>query len=480
MPGVFFCTGKNFCRRVCAQNAFSICSVFHAHLSENCIPHICVISYIYQEPLSAGVQKGSTVHIMGEETDDVKGKEMTEQRKGGINMIYLDNAATSFPKPASVTDAVTECMTEWCANPGRSGHEMAMKSAEAVYRARIEAAGLIGAGPDEIVFTQNCTGALNIALHGVLRPGDHVVTTMMEHNSVLRPLNAMRRYGVKTTVVRCGPDGRLSAESVRRACRDNTRMIVCTMASNVTGTVMPTEEIGEIAAEKRILFLADGSQAAGVLETDVESMKADFLAVSGHKSLMGPQGTGFLYIRHGTPVFSVTEGGTGSESESIVQPQTVPEGMEAGTLNVPGITGLAEGIRFVKKTGLPEIRKKEENLIGYLSSMLEGRKNIISYGPEKSDQKVGIFAFNIRGMNSETTAEILDRQYGIAVRAGFHCAPFAHRAIGTQNSGCVRISVGMFNTEKEISDAAEAILDIAEIAEKRKNSVKISDKNMVY
>ncbi len=393
-------------------------------------------------------------------------------------MIYLDNAATTFPKPVSVRSAVEECMSEWCANPGRSGHRMAMRSAESVYRARLEIADLIGAEADEIVFTQNCTGALNLALHGVLKPGDHVVTTMMEHNSVLRTLNSLRRYGVETTVIRCGKDGTLQAESVRAACRNNTRMIVCTMASNVTGTILPVEEIGKIASERKILFLMDGSQGLGVLEADVDSMGIDLLAASGHKSLMGPQGTGFLYIRRGTPVSPVTEGGTGSESGSIIQPKTVPEGMESGTLNVPGITGLAEGIRFVKRTGLNQIRKREEKLIEYLSSLIrESRdisENILSYGPGETDKKVGIFSFNIRGMNSERAADLLDRRYGIAVRAGFHCAPFAHRAIGTEDGGCVRISVSMFNTERDMYDTAEAIRDIIRIRKRDPDDVECS------
>lgn len=391
-------------------------------------------------------------------------------------MIYLDNAATTFPKPVSVKNAVEECMTEWCANPGRSGHRMAMRSAEAVYRARIEIAGLIGAEADEIVFTQNCTGALNLALHGVLKPGDHVVTTMMEHNSVLRTLNALRKWGVETTVVRCGKDGVPIEGSVRAACRDNTRMIICTMASNVTGTILPVEEIGKIAKEKEILFLADGSQGLGVLEVDVNRAGIDLLAASGHKSLMGPQGTGFLYIRRGAEISPVMEGGTGTESGSIVQPDTVPEGMESGTLNVPGIAGLAEGVRFVKKTGIGQIRKKEERLIESLCSLIAddrySRGEVISYGPEKAEQKVGIFSFNIRGMDCERVADLLDRRYGIAVRAGFHCAPFAHRAIGTAEGGCVRISVSMFNTESDIRNAAEAIRDIIKSEKKCCDSVE--------
>ena len=197
-------------------------------------------------------------------------------------MIYLDNAATTFPKPISVTESVTECMENWCANPGRAGHMSAMKSGEAVYNARLEAAELIGAKSNEIIFTSNCTDALNMALHGTLKEGDHVVTTMMEHNSVLRPLNELRKYGVETTIVRCSKEGYPMRDAIRAACRKNTRMIVCTAASNVTGTIMPIEEAGAIAREKGILFLVDGSQGAGVMNIDVESTNIDMLAVSGH------------------------------------------------------------------------------------------------------------------------------------------------------------------------------------------------------
>lgn len=377
-------------------------------------------------------------------------------------MIYLDNAATTFPKPVSVTEAVTECMEHWCANPGRAGHMPAMKSGEAVYDARREAAEFIGGKSDEIIFTSNCTDALNMALHGTLKAGDHVVTTMMEHNSVLRPLNELRKHGVETTIVRCSKEGYLTRDAIRAACRKNTRLIVCTAASNVTGTIMPIEEIGKIAREKGILFLVDGSQGAGVMDIDVESAKIDMLAVSGHKSLMGPQGTGFLYVKEGVPIHTTIQGGTGSESQNIVQPQNRPEGFEAGTVNVPGITGLAEGIRFVKNIGVATIRKYEENLISCLREETSCMKNMIRFGPQKTEEKVGIFSFNLEGMDSERTAEILDKEYGIAVRAGFHCAPFAHRAIGTERSGCVRMSVSMFNTEEEMRETAAALKKIAE------------------
>ena len=375
-------------------------------------------------------------------------------------MIYLDNAATTFPKPISVTESVTECMENWCANPGRAGHMSAMKSGEAVYNARLEAAELIGAKSNEIIFTSNCTDALNMALHGTLKEGDHVVTTMMEHNSVLRPLNELRKRGVETTIVRCSKEGYPMRDAIRTACRKNTRMIVCTAASNVTGTIMPIEEAGAIAREKGILFLVDGSQGAGVMNIDVESTNIDMLAVSGHKSLMGPQGTGFLYVKTGVSIHTTIQGGTGSESQNIIQPQNRPEGFEAGTVNVPGITGLAEGIRFIKNIGVSTIRKYEENLVTCLTEETSCMKNMIRFGPQKAEEKVGIFSFNLKGMDSERVAEILDKEYGIAVRAGFHCAPFAHRAIGTERSGCVRMSVSMFNTEQEMRETAAALRKI--------------------
>mgnify|MGYP002546292801 FL=1 len=221
------------------------------------------------------------------------------------------------------------------------------------------------------------------------------------------------------------------------------------------------KEIGEIARRNHILFLVDGSQGMGVMKIDTEEYNIDLLTVSGHKSLMGPQGTGFLYVRSGTEIRPVKEGGTGTESWSIQQPQTIPEGFESGTVNVPGITGLAEGVRFVKRKGLKTIRAYEEELIAYLHKELCTSEEIQIYGPAEMKEKVGIFAFNIKGMGSEQTAEILDKKYGIAVRAGFHCAPLAHKAIGTEDGGCVRISVGCFNTGQEMIRTARAIRQIS-------------------
>lgn len=375
-------------------------------------------------------------------------------------MIYLDNAATTFPKPASVTNAVKECMTHWCANPGRAGHAYAMKSGEAVYNARIEAAELINAESNEIIFTSNCTDALNMALHGTLKAGDHVVTTMMEHNSVLRPLNELRKLGVETTVIQCDAEGYPVFDAIENSCKKNTRMIVCTAASNVTGTAMPIEEIGKIAQSRELLFLVDGSQGIGVMNIDVKSAQIDMLATSGHKSLMGPQGTGFLYVRKGVPIHTTVQGGTGTESKKIEQPQAQPEGFEAGTVNVPGIAGLAEGIKFIRQRGISKIKLYEENLISCLRDETSEMNKIVWYGPKKMQDRVGIFTFNLQGMDSERTAEILDSEYGIAVRAGFHCAPFAHYAIGTQEKGCVRMSVSLFNTEEEMKKVGKALREI--------------------
>lgn len=383
-------------------------------------------------------------------------------------MIYLDNAATTFPKPEMVVKTVDECMRNWCANPGRAGHAASMKSGEAVYHARREIAEFIGSKPQDIIFTSNCTDALNLAIHGVLKKGDHVVTTMMEHNSVLRPLNKLRAAGVETTILRCSREGKVDPKDIETVLRPNTRMIICTAASNVTGTIMPLKEIGEIAERNHILFLVDGSQGMGVMDIDVEEYNIDLLTVSGHKSLMGPQGTGFLYVRSGTEMCPIKEGGTGTESWSIQQPQTIPEGFEAGTLNVPGISGLAEGVRFIKRRGLEVIRAYESEKIAYLHEELSACPEIEIYGPVNIEEKVGIFAFNIKGMSSEQTAEILDQKYGIAVRAGFHCAPLAHKAIGTEDGGCVRISVGCFNTQQEMIRTAKAIRQIAKISSESK------------
>jgi len=376
-------------------------------------------------------------------------------------MIYLDNAATSFPKPACMMTAMSECIQKYCGNPGRSGHMYSIRTAQGIYETRKELADLFGIkDSSRIIFTENATGAINLGIKGVLKKGDHVITTSMEHNSVLRPLKALEDDGVETTIISCNKDGIPDLETIKRSIKDNTKLIVCTHASNVTGTVMPVKEIGRLAGSKGILLMLDAAQSAGSRRIDVNKLGADLLAAPGHKGLLGPQGTGFLYVREGIELKPLKEGGTGTESKSRRQPADFPEGYESGTLNSPGIMGLKASIRWLKDTGIENIESHEEELIGILDEKLRNMNGITVYGPLKASEKSAITAFNIAGIGCEETAERLSKKYGIAVRAGYHCAGLAHKTIGTWDTGAVRIGVGPFNTKRDIYSAINAIYKI--------------------
>lgn len=372
-------------------------------------------------------------------------------------MIYLDNAATSFPKPAECVRAMEDCIVHYCGNPGRSGHAMSMKTGAKVYAARKTAAGFLGAvDPSRIIFTLNATDSLNLAIKGSLKPGDHVITTSMEHNSVLRPLKAMEKQGVGTTVIYGDRQGRVDPQTIESAIRPETAMIICTHASNVTGTILPVKEIGKIAKKHQLRYLIDASQSAGALEVNVNQLDADLVAMPGHKGLLGPLGTGLLYVASGCYLNTIKEGGTGTVSRDLRQPEELPERYESGTLNAPAIIGLGASIGKVSRLGWQRIRNHEMALIGRLEEKLRNMEEVIVYGPEFLEEKMGITAFNIVNMDCEEVGEELNR-YGIAVRAGFHCAGLAHKTIGTADTGCVRVSVGPGNTMREMDAAAEAI-----------------------
>lgn len=375
-------------------------------------------------------------------------------------MIYLDNAATSYPKPRGMVAAMEECILKYCGNPGRSGHSMSMKTGEEVYHARKKIASLFGIRqPERLVFTQNTTEALNMGLKGVLQSGDHVITTTMEHNSVLRPLKALEKRGVSQSVIRADREGYIKASEIEKAIRKDTKLIAITAASNVTGTRMPIEEIGELARRRGILFLVDGAQGAGSMAIDVEKMHIDMLAFPGHKGLLGPQGTGALYVSPEIRLKHIMEGGTGTDSKSRFQPCEFPEGYEAGTINAPAIIGLGYSAEFVEKIGPEVIGKYEEELIGWLDERLDEMDFVKRYGPAAC-RKTGISLINIRGVGAEEVTSILSSKYGIAVRGGYHCAGLAHKTIGTWDEGAVRISVGPFNTRKDMEKLADAIREI--------------------
>ncbi|MDF2999996.1 MAG: aminotransferase class V-fold PLP-dependent enzyme [Bacillota bacterium] len=379
-------------------------------------------------------------------------------------MVYLDNAATSFPKPKGMLYAVNECMRDYCGNPGRSGHWMSMKTGEKIYQTRNELGKLFQISDcSRILLTSNTTEALNLGIKGCLNPGDHAITTSMEHNSVLRPLKALEGSGVETTIVKCNPDGTLNIEDLRREIKENTRLIVVTHASNITGTIMPIKEIGSLAKKMRVLFMVDGAQSAGCLPIDVNDMNIAMLALPGHKGLLGPMGTGMLYVREDVNLRPLKEGGTGTRSKDLIQPIEFPEGFEAGTVNAPGIVGLGFSVKYIKSIGIDSIRAYEETLVGKLDEALRNMNGVTVYGPADCRKKTGVVLFNLRKTDCEEVCEKMSSGYGIACRSGFHCAGLAHKTIGTYDRGAVRLSVGPSNTMKDISRAIEAVYQIQKL-----------------
>lgn len=385
--------------------------------------------------------------------------------KGAVEMgIYLDNAATSFPKPPAVYEAVLETMRRVGASAGRGTYRLALEADRIVFEARSSLARLFNVrDPSRLVFTANATEALNLALKGFLRPGDHVVTSSVEHNAVWRPLKALERSrGIEITVVPCDRDGSLSPERVEAALRPDTRLVVLTHASNVVGTILPVAEVGQITRRRGIALLVDTAQTAGILPIDVEAMGVDLLAFTGHKGLFGPMGTGGLYVREGIELEPLKEGGTGGQSILEEQPDYLPDRYEAGTLNVPGLAGLRAGVEFILSEGIEKVREKEARLVAYALKRLNEVEGIKIYGPQDPERQVGVISFNLGELGPEQVAFFLDSVYDIQVRSGLHCAPQAHRTIGTLERGTVRVGLGYFNREEDLDALAEALRAIAE------------------
>lgn len=376
--------------------------------------------------------------------------------------VYLDNAATSFPKPDAVLDAMEDFMRNVGASSGRGAYRRALEADKIVFRARQALARLLGVRDvSRIVFTANATESLNLAIKGLLSEGDHVVTTSMEHNAVWRPLKFVERTrGVSISQALCAPDGTLDPGDVEALLRPNTKLIVMTHASNVIGTIMPVEEVGAIARVRGIPLLVDCAQTAGVYPVDVERLNIDLAAFTGHKGLMGPTGTGGLYIRSGIDLVPLKEGGTGGESILEHQPDAPPDRFEAGTLNVVGIAGLGAGARFVLGAGVECIVEKEARLVRRLLDGLLELPRIEVYGPKDPARQVGVVSLNVRDIPPEEVAHRLDVDFDIMVRAGLHCAPCAHRTIGTIERGTVRIGLGYFNTDDDIDRCVEALTQI--------------------
>lgn len=372
-------------------------------------------------------------------------------------MIYFDNAATTYPKPPRVIEAVVRCLRE-TANPGRGGHRLALAASRTIFETRERVARFFGAEDEaDIVFTLNATEAINLALKGILKPGDHVVTSSMEHNAVSRSLRALQKQGVEVTKVACALDGSLSPEDLREAVRHHTKMIAVTLASNVTGTIMPVNEISAVAREKHLLLMVDAAQAAGHAPINVKEPPIDLLAFAGHKGLFGPQGTGGLYIRPGLEVEEFKQGGTGSQSESDEQPLVRPDRYESGTLNTPGLAGLGAAMSFIEEVSLAAIRHKEKELTRLLMGKLSNIEGVTIYGPPPEVERVPVVSINAEELGPEEVSFVLDRAYDIATRSGLHCAPDAHRTIGTFAQGTVRLSLSYFNTEEEVSKVADVI-----------------------
>lgn len=375
--------------------------------------------------------------------------------------VYLDNAATTYPKPESVYRAMDSFMRETGGSAGRSGHWRAVETGRLVYAARASLAGLLGIhDPLRVIFTRNATEALNLAIWGLVKPGDHVLTSSMEHNSVMRPLEAAHAVGVEYTVVRCDAEGRLDPADVDKGIRPETSLVVLTHASNVTGTILPVEEVADITSRKGVVLLVDAAQTIGRLPLDISS-GIDLVAFAGHKELFGPQGTGGLYIREGTEVNPLCYGGTGSRSGELQQPAELPERFESGTLNAPGIVGLGAGVEFVSSRGIAKIREHELELLERLLEGLGHLDRVTVLGPAGAGERVGIVPVTIDDLSAAEAAEVLDARYGIAVRAGLHCSPSAHETIGTLETGALRISVSAMNVESDIDYLLECLREIA-------------------
>lgn len=379
------------------------------------------------------------------------------------DVIYLDNAATSFPKPPGVAESVVDFLEHGAGNPGRSGHSLAMAAQTVVAATRRQLASLFGVpDPSRVVFALNATDALNTALWGLLRPGDRVVTTSVEHNAVARPLHALAERGIEVTRVACAPDGMLDLDDLVRALRSGpVRLVAMCHASNVVGTILPVRDAAQRAHEHGALFLLDAAQTAGVLPIDVREMGIDLLAVPGHKGLLGPTGTGGLYVAPDVRLSPLRQGGTGTRSEDERQPEELPEALEAGTLNTVGIAGLGAALRYLGERGQQGIRAHEVALTTRLIDGLRDVPGVRVHGTGDAVRQVGVVSLSVEGWEPVDIAAVLDSSFGIAVRAGLHCAPLAHRTLGTFPRGTVRLSPGCFTTDEDVDQALAALRKLA-------------------
>ena len=377
-------------------------------------------------------------------------------------MIYFDNAATTLRKPDCVIEAVVQAMQSF-GNSGRGVHGGALSASRIIYDARAALAQLFGAeSPERIAFTANSTQALNTAIKGVLNPGDHVITTALEHNSVLRPLYELEDQGVELTILPADSLGNIRYEDFEQEIRPNTKAIVTTHGSNLTGNLLDIAKIGAIARRHKLIYIVDASQTAGVFHIDVQKMGIDILCFTGHKGLLGPQGTGGLYVRSGLEIRPLLSGGSGVQTYLRAHPPRMPTALEAGTLNGHGIAGLGAAVRHLLDIGLDTIREKERALMTLFYQEVIRIPGIKVYGDFRSMDRCAIVSLNVRDYDSGKVSDALSEQYGIATRPGAHCAPLMHRALGTVEQGAVRFSFSHYNTEEEIKIAVSALRELAQ------------------
>lgn len=376
-------------------------------------------------------------------------------------MIYLDNAATSYQKPEAVYQAVQEAMHHM-GNSGRGAHGASLDASRQIYSARELLAELFHAGdPSRVAFTANSTESLNMAVFGLFGPGDHIITTMLEHNSVLRPLYLLEEAGLELTILPADQNGCICYEDIEKVIRPNTKGIICTHASNLTGNMVDIGRIGRFCRKIGLLFVVDASQTAGVFDINMEEMGIDVLCFTGHKGLLGPQGTGGICVRQGVAVRPLIVGGSGVHSYSKAHPEDMPTALEAGTLNGHGIAGLYAALRYIQETGMEQIRERELFLMRQFYDGVRTIPGVTIYG-DFTGQRAPIVSLNIRDYDSGEVADELAYHYEIYTRAGAHCAPLMHRALGTESTGAVRFSMSHFNTEAEIDEAVRAVHEIAE------------------
>jgi cysteine desulfurase family protein len=376
-------------------------------------------------------------------------------------MIYMDNAATTMHKPQEVIDAVVMAMSSM-GNAGRGVNEASLSASRIIYDTREKLCRLFGAeDPRQIVFTPNSTESLNIAIKGILNPGDHVIATMLEHNSVLRPLYEMEKKGVRLTIVKSDQNGRFNLKDIEDAIAEDTKMIVCTNGSNLTGNYVDPEPVGTLARERGIVFVVDASQTAGVFPIDVQKMKIDVLCFTGHKGMLAPQGTGGMYVRKGLVIRPLKSGGSGVQTYSKTHPIEMPTALEAGTLNGHGIAGLHAAVEYLEKTGVDNIRAREQDLMWRFYEGVKDIPGVKVYGDFSSKNRCPIVTLNIGDYDSSEVSDELLTEYGISTRAGGHCAPLMHEALGTVEQGAVRFSFSHYNTEEEVDTAIEAIRELS-------------------